>query len=89
MGRYYFYQKGIIDFDNQVNIPLEEFISMKDSWPTDLDAKVVVYCGSGHRSTMAMTILWSYSYTDIRSMKGGFSAWTEAGLPVGVAEATP
>ena len=47
---------------------------MKDSWPNDLDAKVVVSCGFGHRSTMAMTILWGYGYTDVRSMKGGFSA---------------
>ncbi len=81
-------EKGIIDFENQVNIPLEEFISMKDKWPTDPDATVVVYCGSGHRSTMAMTMLWSYGFTDVRSMKGGFAAWTEAGLPVGVAEAS-
>lgn len=89
MGRYYFYQKCIIDFENQVNIPLEEYISMKDNGATDLDAKVVVYNGSGHRSTMAMTILWGYGYTDVRSMMGSFSAWTEAGLPVCLAEPTP
>jgi rhodanese-related sulfurtransferase len=34
-----------------------------------------------------MTILWSYGYTDVRSMKGGFAAWAEAGYPVAEAQA--
>ncbi|UCC50965.1 MAG: rhodanese-like domain-containing protein, partial [Anaerolineaceae bacterium] len=64
------------------HIPLEEFIAQKDLWPQDLDAPIVVYCGSGHRSTIAMAILWSYGYTDVRSLKGGFGGWAEAGYPV-------
>jgi rhodanese-related sulfurtransferase len=43
---------------------------------------VVVYCGSGHRSTIAMSILWAYGYSDVHSLKGGFGAWVEAGYPV-------
>jgi rhodanese-related sulfurtransferase len=31
---------------------------------------------------MAMTILWSYGYTDVRSLLGGLSAWVDAGYPV-------
>ena len=34
------------------------------------------------RSTMAMTMLWSYGYNDVRSLKGGFGGWAEAGYPV-------
>lgn len=75
-------EKGIIGAANEINIPLEEFIAQKANWPADLNAKIVVYCGSGHRSTMAMTILWSYGYTNVRSMKGGLAAWVEAALPV-------
>lgn len=75
-------EKGSIDYENQVQVPLEEFIADKSLWPADKAAPVVVYCGSGHRSTIAMTILWSYGYTDIRSMKDGFSGWTAAGYPV-------
>ena len=74
--------KGVLDAANQTSIPLEELINMKDQWPVDKTAPVVVYCGSGHRSTIAMTILWSYGYTDVRSMKGGFAAWNEAGLTI-------
>jgi len=61
-------------------------IANQADWPADKDATIVTYCGSGHRSTMAMTMLWSYGYTDVRSMKGGFAAWTEAGYPVAEAE---
>jgi hypothetical protein len=35
------------------------------------DTEIVIYCGTGHRSTIAMTIMWSYGYTNVRSMKGG------------------
>ncbi|MCB9419638.1 MAG: hypothetical protein H6667_07530 [Ardenticatenaceae bacterium] len=75
-------EKGVIESENWLNIPLEEFVNMKDEWPAEMDAPIVVYCGSGHRSTIAMTILWSYGYTDVKSMKGGFAAWVEAGYPV-------
>ena len=73
---------GIIEAENWISIPLEEFVNMKDMWPADLDAPIVVYCGSGHRSTIAMTILWSYGYTDVHSFKGGFGGWVDAGYPV-------
>lgn len=77
-------EKGIIEHDPErwIHIPLEELVANQDMWPEDLDAPIVVYCGSGHRSTIAMTILWSYGYTDVQSLKGGFGAWTEAAYPV-------
>ncbi len=75
-------EKGVIDAPNVTTIPLEEFIAMKDKWPAAQDTPIVVYCGSGHRSTMAMTMLWSYGYSDVRSLKGGFGGWAEAGYPV-------
>ena len=48
-------------------------------WPADKDAEIVIYCGSGHRSTMAMTILLTEGYTNVTSLKGGFGGWVEAG----------
>jgi rhodanese-related sulfurtransferase len=82
-------EKGIIDTPGeQIAIPLETFVADKSLWPADKDASIVVYCGSGHRSTMGMSILRSYGYSDVRSLKGGFSAWAEAGYPV-AEEATP
>jgi rhodanese-related sulfurtransferase len=75
-------EKGIIEAPNWTHIPLEEFVNMKDQWPADMDANIVVYCGSGHRSTIAMTILYAYGYTDVSSLKGGFGGWVEAGYPI-------
>ncbi|MBK9055024.1 MAG: rhodanese-like domain-containing protein [Chloroflexi bacterium] len=79
-------EKGVIEAENIVAIPLAQFIELKAMWPQDLNAPIVIYCGSGHRSTLAMTILWSYGYTDVLSLKGGFAAWTDAGYAVATME---
>ena len=74
-------EKGIVATEGEwQHIPLESFLDMKDQWPADLDAPIVVYCGSGHRSTIAAAILWSYGYTNVHSLKGGFGGWADAGF---------
>ena len=54
-------KKGVIAVvDHELlSIPLESFLADKALWPEDKDAEIVIYCGSGHRSTMAMAILLS------------------------------
>lgn len=74
-------ENGVIEAENWVHVPLETFVAMQDQWPADIDTPIVVYCGSGHRSTIAMAILWSYGYTDVHSLRGGFGGWVEAGYP--------
>jgi rhodanese-related sulfurtransferase len=73
-------EKGSIDALNVVHIPLEEFVTRKADWPS-MDAPITVYCGSGHRSTMAMTILFANGYSDVTSLQGGYGAWASAGYP--------
>jgi rhodanese-related sulfurtransferase len=75
-------ENGIIESDNQMQIAIEDFIAMKDQWPQDKDEEIIVYCGTGHRSTMVMSILWLYDYTNVRSMKGGLAEWRAGGYPV-------
>jgi rhodanese-related sulfurtransferase len=77
-------QKGYISVgeEDPIFVPLEEFIANKDLWPADKDAALNIYCGSGHRSTMAMAMLWSYGYSDVTSLKGGFGGWAGEGYPV-------
>lgn len=72
-------ENGLIE--GAASIPLETFIDGQADWPTDQDTPIVIYCGSGHRSTMAMAILWAYGYEDVQSLKGGFGGWVEAGFP--------
>ena len=74
-------EKGVIEAANFIHVPLEDLVAQKELWPADKSTPIAVYCGSGHRSTMAMTILWSYGYEDVRSLKGGFGGWVESGYP--------
>jgi len=74
-------EKGYIEAPNWIHIPLESFVDSRADWPS-MDAPVAIYCGSGHRSTMAMTILFAYGYSDVTSLTGGFGGWAEAGYPV-------
>ena len=64
-----------------INIPMTELTQHLDLLP-NLDQNIVVYCGSGYRSAISMTALRLLGYTNVRSMLGGFGAWTGAELPV-------
>jgi rhodanese-related sulfurtransferase len=75
-------ETSMIDAPNVTWVTLNDFIGLKDQWPADLDTPIVTYCKAGHRSTMAMTILMSYGYTNVRSLKGGFVGWKGAGYPI-------
>ena len=64
-----------------VNLPVRTLLQNLDKLPA-LDQPVVVYCAIGHRGAMAMSALRLLGYTDVRSLGGGFNAWTKANLPV-------
>ncbi len=72
---------GTIDAPNVIWVTLDDFTNLQDQWPADLDAPIVTYCKAGHRSTVAMSILMSYGYTNVQSLKGGYGGWVDAGLP--------
>lgn len=65
-----------------IHIAIEDVIASQDMWPADKDAEIVVYCGSGHRSTMVMEIMLSYGYSNVTSLSGGFGGWVSAEYPV-------
>jgi rhodanese-related sulfurtransferase len=43
--------------------------------------RLVVYCASGGRSALAAKTLKDMGYPSVTNMLGGFTAWSEAGLP--------
>lgn len=43
---------------------------------------VVVYCRTGGRAALAAVALQTLGFSDVRSIAGGITGWTEAGLPV-------
>jgi parallel beta-helix repeat protein len=48
----------------------------------DEDRDTLVYCRSGHRSTIASEILIDHGFTQVYGMLGGILAWTDASYPV-------
>ena len=76
-------ENGVVDTGDVelLTIPLEDFIAEMSQWPAS-DTDIAVYCGSGHRSTMALAMLGTFGYENVSSLKGGFGGWVEAGFPV-------
>ena len=74
-------ESGVIAVEGQqlLNIPIESFMADKAMWPADKNAEIVIYCGSGHRSTMAMTILLTEGYTNVTSLIGRWLRWLGRG----------
>jgi len=44
--------------------------------------KLVLFCASGGRSTLATKTLTDMGFTEVCHIAGGFTAWKAAGLPV-------
>jgi hydroxyacylglutathione hydrolase len=63
-----------------VHIPYEQLRDRAHELP--LDRAVVMYCASGIRSSLAASILESSGRSDLSNMRGGFTAWSAAKLPV-------
>lgn len=69
-----FLSKGIIERDIDTKV-------------SDMDEEIILYCGGGYRSALAADNLKKMGYHDVKSLKGGFRAWTEAGHPIEKEEA--
>ncbi|HLK09915.1 MAG TPA: molybdopterin-synthase adenylyltransferase MoeB [Candidatus Binatia bacterium] len=48
----------------------------------DKSAPVIAYCAGGTRSLLAGRILKELGYSDVVSMRGGFTAWKNQGMPI-------
>ncbi|MFN3715977.1 MAG: rhodanese-like domain-containing protein [Thiobacillus sp.] len=46
------------------------------------DANILIYCKTSGRAALAAANLKRMGYTGLRSIHGGFDAWSQAGLPV-------
>ncbi len=62
-----------------INIPLRELGHELDQIPQD--RPIVAICGSGHRSTIAMTALQLLGYQDVKSLDGGMTVWSATQVP--------
>jgi rhodanese-related sulfurtransferase len=61
-------------------IPVDELDSRLKELPRD--KKILVYCGTGHRSLTASEKLENSGFTQIYNMKGGITEWINTGYDV-------
>jgi hydroxyacylglutathione hydrolase len=62
-----------------VHIPYEQLRERAHELP--LDRPIVTYCAGGIRSSLASSLLESLG-RDVANLRGGFTAWRNAGLPI-------
>ncbi|MFN6519334.1 MAG: rhodanese-like domain-containing protein [Nostoc sp. CreGUA01] len=55
----------------------------------DRDTKVILYCRSGNRSTMAAQKLFDADFTTVTHLEGGMSAWKQAGCATTINKNAP
>ena len=73
------YSQGFIQ--GAANIPIRELVRNLQALP-GMDQEIVVVCGSGHRSAIAMAALQMLGYKQVKSLTGGMATWQAAKLPV-------
>ncbi len=64
-----------------INIPIRSFAKNLDKLPGQ-NKPIVITCGSGHRSALAMEALQLLGYTNVKSLASGIPAWKAANFPV-------
>ena len=63
-------------------IPYDDIGGRVEELPSQLDAKIVLYCRSGSMSAIAASTLVGAGFTNVWNLDGGMIAWEEAGFPL-------
>ena len=71
--------RGVLEFQVDAHPAVA---NVSDPALSHKDQTIVVYCRTGGRSALAALNLQRMGFTDVRSIAGGITEWTAAGLPV-------
>ena len=64
------------------NIPLSRIESDINRLNKFKTRPIVIVCRVGNRSSKAASILRKHDFSDVRTLQGGFAAWTKENLPI-------
>jgi len=71
--------RGVLEFQVEANPAIacvtEPALALREQ-------PIVLYCRTGGRSALAAESLQKLGFTRVRSLAGGITAWTAAGMPV-------
>jgi rhodanese-related sulfurtransferase len=60
-------------------IPFDDIAGYLSEFPSDKDAKIVLYCRSGSMSAISAKDLVGAGYENVFNLDGGFRAWSDMG----------
>jgi rhodanese-related sulfurtransferase len=63
-------------------IPYEEMEQNLNKLPADKESKIVIYCRTDRMSIIAARTLVKLGYKNVWNLKGGMTAWRQAGYPL-------